>query len=66
METTTVLEQKDKTKKSDIKKSFPVTGMTCAACASSVESILSHTEGVQKGLLQIDMQRVQNKARAPT
>ncbi|CAG2533065.1 Cu2+-exporting ATPase [Maribacter dokdonensis] len=46
METTTVLEQKDKTKKSDIKKSFPVTGMTCAACASSVESILSHTEGV--------------------
>lgn len=28
------------------KKTFPVTGMTCAACASSVESILSHTEGV--------------------
>lgn len=32
--------------KSSVKKSFPVTGMTCAACASSVESILSHTEGV--------------------
>ena len=28
------------------KKSFPVTGMSCAACASSVESILSNTEGV--------------------
>ncbi|MBO6496573.1 MAG: copper-translocating P-type ATPase [Roseivirga sp.] len=28
------------------KQSFPVTGMTCAACAGSVESILSHTEGV--------------------
>ena len=51
METTTVLEQKDKTKKSDIKKSFPVTGMTCAACASSVESILSHTEGVNNAIV---------------
>ena len=29
-------------------KSFPVTGMSCAACATSVESILSHTEGVRK------------------
>ncbi len=28
------------------KQSFPVTGMTCAACASSVESILSKTKGV--------------------
>ena len=34
------------TNKSLEKKSFPVTGMTCAACAGSVESILSHTEGV--------------------
>lgn len=32
----------------DTKKSFPVTGMTCASCASSVESILTHTEGVAK------------------
>ena len=30
------------------KETFPVEGMTCAACASSVESILSHTEGVKK------------------
>ncbi len=30
------------------KESFPVTGMTCAACASSVESILTNTEGVAK------------------
>ena len=29
-----------------IRQTFPVTGMTCAGCASSVESILSHTEGV--------------------
>jgi len=28
------------------KRTFPVTGMTCAACASSVETILQHTEGV--------------------
>lgn len=29
-----------------VKQSFPVTGMTCAACASSVESILTNTDGV--------------------
>lgn len=29
-----------------VKKTYPVTGMSCAACASSVESILSDTEGV--------------------
>ncbi|MGM0945656.1 MAG: heavy metal translocating P-type ATPase [Bacteroidota bacterium] len=29
------------------KKTFPVTGMTCAACASSVETILTYTEGVK-------------------
>lgn len=28
------------------KRTFPVTGMTCAACASSVETILQYTEGV--------------------
>jgi Cu2+-exporting ATPase len=27
---------------------FPVTGMSCAACASSVESILNNTEGVKQ------------------
>jgi len=31
-----------------IKKSYPVKGMSCAACASSVESMLNHTEGVQE------------------
>jgi len=30
------------------KERFPVTGMTCTACASSVETILMHTEGVQE------------------
>lgn len=29
------------------KGTFPVTGMTCAACASSVESMISHTPGVK-------------------
>ncbi|KAA3637677.1 MAG: heavy metal translocating P-type ATPase, partial [Bacteroidetes bacterium] len=29
-----------------IKKTFPVTGMSCAVCASSVESILNQTKGV--------------------
>ncbi len=38
-----------KTQKEDtITRSFPVTGMSCAACASSVESILGHTGGVRK------------------
>jgi len=31
-----------------VKEAFPVIGMSCAACASSVESILSHTKGVQQ------------------
>lgn len=36
------------TKKDLIKTEiFPVKGMTCAGCATSVESILSHTEGVE-------------------
>lgn len=39
---------KEKPKPSLINKSYPVTGMTCAACASSVESILSKTPGVTK------------------
>ncbi len=30
-----------------VKQAFPVTGMTCAACASSVETILQYTEGVK-------------------
>lgn len=30
------------------KETFPVTGMTCAGCAASVESILSRTPGVEK------------------
>lgn len=29
------------------KKTFPITGMTCASCASSVETILTHTDGVK-------------------
>jgi len=30
------------------KDRFPVTGMTCTACASSVETILMHTEGIKE------------------
>ncbi|RZK63222.1 MAG: heavy-metal-associated domain-containing protein, partial [Pedobacter sp.] len=30
-----------------IRKSFPVTGMSCAGCASSVESMLKSTAGVE-------------------
>ncbi|SNZ01317.1 heavy metal translocating P-type ATPase [Flagellimonas pacifica] len=43
---TNILETKSNASSEGIKKSFPVTGMTCAACASSVESILTHTDGV--------------------
>jgi Cu2+-exporting ATPase len=30
------------------KSRFPVSGMTCAACASSIESVLRQSEGVLK------------------
>ena len=46
METINVFETKEKNYKQGIKESFPVTGMTCASCASSVESVLKHTDGV--------------------
>jgi Cu2+-exporting ATPase len=38
----------EKMNSSLIKNTFPVTGMTCAACASSVESMLTSTAGVEK------------------
>ena len=34
-------------KHNTLTKTFPVTGMSCAACAGSVESVLSHTQGVE-------------------
>lgn len=40
---------------------FPVTGMTCAGCASSVETILSHTEGVQSASVNFATNTVQVK-----
>ncbi|WJJ96402.1 heavy metal translocating P-type ATPase [Algibacter luteus] len=46
METTNIFKTKEKNHKLGIKESFPVTGMTCASCAASVESVLKHTEGV--------------------
>ncbi|QHI36556.1 Copper-exporting P-type ATPase A [Kordia antarctica] len=46
MDTVNIFETKEKKHKQGIKESFPVTGMTCASCAASVESVLKHTEGV--------------------
>jgi Cu2+-exporting ATPase len=41
------------------KQTFPVTGMTCAACASSVETILTHTDGVQSAVVNFATNTVQ-------
>ncbi|MBO0356289.1 cation-translocating P-type ATPase, partial [Muricauda ruestringensis] len=46
MDAIDIIEDTERKPKMVSKKSFPVTGMTCAACASSVESMLGHTEGV--------------------
>ncbi|SFC40152.1 Cu2+-exporting ATPase [Flagellimonas taeanensis] len=46
MDAIDIIEDTGRKAKTVSKKSFPVTGMTCAACASSVESMLGHTEGV--------------------
>ncbi|MCR9250992.1 MAG: heavy metal translocating P-type ATPase [bacterium] len=45
-----LIEEKPRLSKNieSIKSTFPVTGMSCASCASSVESMLSHTEGVKQ------------------
>jgi len=41
------IEQNESSKSKEvIKSTFPVIGMSCASCASSVESMLSNTEGV--------------------
>ncbi|MDN3203758.1 heavy metal translocating P-type ATPase [Algoriphagus sediminis] len=40
------------------KETFPVTGMTCAACASSVETILQYTEGVKKAQVNLAAETV--------
>lgn len=44
---------------STIKKQYPVTGMTCAACAGSVESILDNQPGVVKAGVNFATQTVQ-------
>jgi P-type Cu2+ transporter len=41
------------------KQTFPVTGMTCAACASSVETILQYTEGVHAATVNFATNTVQ-------
>ncbi len=41
------------------KETFPVTGMTCAACASSVETILQYTDGVKSAAVNFATSTVQ-------
>lgn len=41
-----------------IKKSFPVTGMSCASCASSAQTILEH----QPGILHVNVNYANNQA----
>jgi Cu2+-exporting ATPase len=41
------------------RETFPVTGMTCAACASSVETILQYTDGVQSAAVNFAANTVQ-------
>ncbi len=41
------------------KQTFPVTGMTCAACASSVETILQYTDGVHSASVNFATNTVQ-------
>ena len=41
------------------KETFPVTGMTCAACASSVETILQYTDGVKSAAVNFASNTVQ-------
>lgn len=48
------------TKRSTLhKQTFPVTGMTCAACASSVETILQYTDGVHSAAVNFATNTVQ-------
>ncbi|GAB2497481.1 heavy metal translocating P-type ATPase [Algoriphagus taiwanensis] len=41
------------------KETFPVTGMTCAACASSVETILQYSDGVKSASVNFATNTVQ-------
>lgn len=41
------------------KRTFPVTGMTCAACASSVETILQYTDGIHSASVNFATNSVQ-------
>lgn len=41
------------------KRTFPVTGMTCAACASSVETILQYTNGIHSAAVNFATNTVQ-------
>ncbi|MFC3881299.1 heavy metal translocating P-type ATPase [Algoriphagus namhaensis] len=48
------------------KETFPVTGMTCAACASSVETILQYTDGVKSASVNYATQTVKVEFDAST
>lgn len=55
----TTPKEKTDTTADTIKRSFPVTGMSCAACASSVETILSNKEGVKSASVNFASNTVQ-------
>lgn len=42
-----------------VKKQFPVTGMSCASCAASVEATLNHQPGVSKATINFATQTAQ-------
>lgn len=51
--------QKAERNQKSYKNTFPVTGMTCAACASSVETILQYTDGVKSASVNFATSTVQ-------
>src|SRR6476659_600610 len=44
---------------SEVKKIYPVTGMSCAACASSVESMVASVKGVSSASVNYANQQLQ-------
>ena len=46
-------------KQQTVRRTFPVTGMTCAGCANSVSSTLNHTEGVKEANVNFANESVQ-------
>ncbi|WP_026969031.1 heavy metal translocating P-type ATPase [Algoriphagus terrigena] len=60
------MEKELKQNNSTQKQIFPVTGMTCAGCASSVETILQYTDGVKSAAVNFATNTVQVEYDATT